>query len=440
MRRNRLVVLAVLVVVVGGGWWSLARTNISLRESYEENLVAARDAASRGVTRDVVAGYEAALKLQPEWPLQRELLDYLAANESHDVYGAALERALRGFPDQAFPYEELLRIALEDGDHDTAYEILDRAGGASVSSDRLTAASVEIAYDYDLSGSGYVDAIPFVNGVAAVATSGGWRLIDSSVRSLGPSHAKIGPAGDDSVPVIDDEGVPYFVDLAGARSLAATRTSYTRLGPKVDGIFPAQRSDGRWVYLDESFMPVMADATFDEAGVFSDGLAPVRVGETWKVVGRDGTVVVDGLLEVALDAQGSLGSSGRFFGRTSDGFRMFDASGSTVSDLVLEAAHPFADGGAAVRSGGVWGFVDPQGAWLLQPTYEDARSFAVGLAPVQQGGVWGYVNGAGTLVIEPAFRAATAFTPSGASLVLVAGPSEGDAASWKILQLLRHKR
>lgn len=446
MRRNRLLVLALLVLVVGGGWFSLVRANVAIREDYESNLATARDAATRGITRDVVPAYEAALKLKPSWSLQRELLDYLAANESRELYESGLEVAIGGFPDQAWPYEELVRIALDDEDHKSAYAALDRAEKAGVASDGLERTRTEIAYDYTISGTGYVDALPYVDGIAAVVTSGQWRLVDGRGRSLGPVRDGVGPAGDDTVPVVDDEVGPYFVDREGDRSLAATRTDYVRFGPKIGGVFAAQRPDDRWVYLDESFLPIMGDAAFDEAGAFSGGIAPVRVGDVWKVVRRDGTVVVDGLAGVSLDARGSLGGQDRFFGRTADGVRMYASSGEPVGDLVLEDARPFGDSAAAARSGGRWGFVDADGVWRVQPTFDDARSFALGLAPVSVGGLWGYSNAAGTLVIEPAFADATAFTDSGAALVLVAPEKEPDAGavddakpSWMFLQLLRHK-
>lgn len=70
---------------------------------------------------------------------------------------------------------------------------------------------------------------------------------------------------------------------------------------------------------------------------------------------------------------------------------------------VYEDAKPFADGWAAVKKNGKWGFIDRSGEMKIQPMFEDALSFSGHLAAVKIDGLWGYVSLYGKVVIEPVF-------------------------------------
>lgn len=80
---------------------------------------------------------------------------------------------------------------------------------------------------------------------------------------------------------------------------------------------------------------------------------------------------------------------------------------------VWEQASRFSEGRAAVRSGGLWGFINPVGQWLVTPRYADASPFHDGLAAVAVGEApsrWGFVDGQGQFVIPPQFDYASRFS------------------------------
>ena len=81
----------------------------------------------------------------------------------------------------------------------------------------------------------------------------------------------------------------------------------------------------------------------------------------------------------------------------------------------------FHEGLAAVsKSGGQWGFIDKTGKTVIQPTFKDALDFSEGLAPVLSGDKWGYADKTGKVTITPTFDYAWPFS-EGMARVLVGG-------------------
>ena len=77
----------------------------------------------------------------------------------------------------------------------------------------------------------------------------------------------------------------------------------------------------------------------------------------------------------------------------------------------FEGAESFAEGLAAVRLGGKWGFVDKHGRMVIPPRFnpdqpEYRAGFSGGLAPVNftaggMGAKWGFIDATGAMAIEP---------------------------------------
>ena len=66
----------------------------------------------------------------------------------------------------------------------------------------------------------------------------------------------------------------------------------------------------------------------------------------------------------------------------------------------FEDALPFSEGYAAVRNGGVWGYINTDGEYAVQPQYEQATGFTGGYAAVYGGGMWQIINTSGEVMLE----------------------------------------
>jgi hypothetical protein len=144
---------------------------------------------------------------------------------------------------------------------------------------------------------------------------------------------------------------------------------------------------------------------FEDAGDFSEGLAPAREGGTWGFVDTSGNWKIRPAFESVGPFRNGLArvkKDGRF------GF--VDKRGAFAIPLGYSDARDFAEGLAAVQKGKTWGFVDAKGKEAIPTSLADVGNFADGLAPVKKGNAWGYIDKAGNEVIAPKYKRAADFS------------------------------
>lgn len=171
---------------------------------------------------------------------------------------------------------------------------------------------------------------------------------------------------------------------------------------------------------------------FSDARAFSEGKAAVQIGSNWGFIDRTGQTVVparyewvwpfsDGLalVRVKIQSQTLLGfvdASGReripprFTYATSfkedralvrspdDPLEIIDKTVNLIGIVDADTANEFSEGLAAVRIGGLWGFVDRSGVLKITPRFTRADNFWHGLARVAWPGGHGYIDKTGRTV------------------------------------------
>lgn len=157
---------------------------------------------------------------------------------------------------------------------------------------------------------------------------------------------------------------------------------YFKLDPCPDSRILGEAVEGKQVpmckftFIDKSGS-VISNERYDEAKDFSEGLAPVKVGEKWGFIDKKGQMVVE---------------------------------------PKFDEAEPFSDGLAKVKQGELFGYIDRTGASVIPPQFEYADDFAEGLAAV---GIWNdkdaefdefyYINKHGKQAIAERFALASNF-------------------------------
>jgi hypothetical protein len=124
-------------------------------------------------------------------------------------------------------------------------------------------------------------------------------------------------------------------------------------------------------------------------GKFSCGLAPAQTKappwgdnlmfyiqhQAWKYINREGKAVFGDWYNRPPDYREGVSIMG--------GRGFMDTKGKSIPcDLKPEAVGPFSEGMAAVKRGGVWGYVDHSMKAVIEPRFADAGMFGDGLAPV----------------------------------------------------------
>lgn len=185
-----------------------------------------------------------------------------------------------------------------------------------------------------------------------------------------------------------------------------------------------------WRLVDANFNK--SETVLQEIGLYNDGYAPAKLNGKWGLIDRNGEswLIAPEYDDVARDELGKGFDMGAAFLKQNGKYSLCNCNGNepVILDGKYDDARPFTDGYAAVKQGGLWGFVDVDGTMVLPCKYADARSFSFGLAAVKVGDKWGYIDPEGKLVIEAVFEEARDFCKGGAPVRTEAG--------WRFITLI----
>jgi hypothetical protein len=211
-------------------------------------------------------------------------------------------------------------------------------------------------------------------------------------------------------------------------------------------LFPVVK-DGKWGYIDRTGR-VVVSPRFDEAGRFSEGLAPVRRGKQLGWADETGKIVLSPEYGAAGGTLHRRFSGGRAAVRSGARVGFVDRTGRLAVAARWLTAEDFSEGRALVCDEQGCGFVDPEGHYALVPDamggtsfrngiasivlamgmshrrtafidvagnripgeYQGNGSFSDGFAPVRYRFSWGYVDPAGKPVIQNAYEEASEFS------------------------------
>ncbi len=287
--------------------------------------------------------------------------------------------------------------------------------------DRQGRVVISPRYDY---------ATPFAEGRAAVRAGAEWGYIaPGGTWVIEPTYSAAAAFSDGRALVSRGIGKSEkfgFIDASGAEvvaiqlpyalsyseGLALVRLTEVEPTP-VEALMASFRGDlSAYGY---AFLDRDGRVAFDVPGIaaasFAGGLAPfeesrglVRSTE-WGYLDRQGNIAVPATLDGPAfrhtEDLARVGESGEI------GF--VDREGAFVIEPVYDLAFAFSEGLAPVKFKGKWGFVSASGEPAISAVFLAALPFSEGLAAVQSANGWGYVDASGKTVIAPQFSRADPF-------------------------------
>ena len=314
---------------------------------------------------------------------------------------------------------EVFREAAEyyfgTGDYEEALAVL-RSGIQRTGDQELNRLYEDRRYEYTFGRAAYENVTAICNGGIQVEENGKWGLAKGDGTLVIPcEYDWISTYSQGRVVVIRD-GVISAIDTAGNRVAllheeadACTNLADDRL---------AVRTDQGWKRANSSLKT--AAPLFEEIGMYQDGHAAARQDGKWGVIDESGAWVIQPQYDDVLrDELGRCWSQGAVFVRQGQEVLLLVDGEETAGGF--EDARPFADGYAAVKRDGLWGFLDRTGQVVLDFQYEDALSFGQHLAAVRTGSFWGYISRTGELVIPAQFLAARSFSGGSAPVQTAEG-------------------
>ncbi|RYZ21545.1 MAG: WG repeat-containing protein [Chitinophagaceae bacterium] len=292
----------------------------------------------------------------------------------------------------------------------------------------------------------YREADSFDHGIASVQTETGAGVIDEAGRELVPpryQHAFTERGWthafekEGSAQALFDRNGRCRLRLEGIQHLYPPEEGYVRvkrnnrwgvlqldgteaipfvhrsLGPFWQGRVP-YFVEGGWGWLDANGR-VLVPGQFAAVGPWDETLWwGHRAGRKFEVFNlRDERVSPFELHQL----DNRIGPAGA--GRSDQGLHFFGPGFTRLFDLPqVERVWPFREGRALVLRADAFGFIDEQGAEVIEARYAVGGSFSEGLAHMKWNGGWGYINPDGSEVIAPRYRSAGAFSSGLAPVAL----------------------
>ena len=241
------------------------------------------------------------------------------------------------------------------------------------------------------------------------------------------------------LPAPGPDGTYGFIDLHGEWVL---KPAYHLVGFFSEGLAGVrQEKDGKAGYIDSLGSMVIAPK-FDSLDFFQGGFAAVKLGNLWGYIDKNGHWLCqpqfrtaypfyNGCAQVVTDAGkgGFVNGQGKFIeiavgafsnglapapklqaGKSNPLWGFVNDQGGWVVDPQFPRLNPLHEGLALASDlRGLVGYVDPLGNWAIAPQFQNGLDFFEDLAPVKLDGKWGYLDPSGKMAIPPQFMAAYPF-------------------------------
>ncbi|HEY6388314.1 MAG TPA: WG repeat-containing protein [Candidatus Acidoferrum sp.] len=262
----------------------------------------------------------------------------------------------------------------------------------------------------------------FDSGVASVSIGGGYDygVVDVSGRFVvPPKRQEIGRFSEGMAwfsPGVPEKHQNYgFLNQKGEVTVAPT---FSRAASFSEGL-AAVELNRKWGFIEESgafcleptYLGVYNDRGNEVvagASSFRQGLARVHVGNQYAYIDKKGKVQFQVEADLVLPFAGD-----RALIRSHGNFGFIDNMGNVKIDIQFSMAYDFSDAMSAVEvakgSKKLWGIIDRNGKWLVEPRFLYALPPRSGLCFVETEETIGYVNATGEFVWEAPFVEYRAF-------------------------------
>ena len=350
------------------------------------------------------AGYDDKHTLEAETVLKDAYLHMMGQSDYARRYTKLLDRQMARKKADPAVFVEAANYYLDTSDYSDAFHVL-KAGIEKTGSEELKELYEANRYRYDVGRSTYQDVTAISNGAIQVKQDGRWGLANAEGNLVIPCEYKKISTFSNGQAIAQKGDVLIGVDENNNRVALCHEEAadFTNFGDNRMGLL----IDGDWVLASGNFNT--GGIPLQYVGMYANGGAAAKVDNKWGVLGTDGKSWIipaeyDGVIQ---DTLGRCYAQNAVFVKKDEQVLLL-VDGEQTGEA-YEDARPFADGWAAVKKDGKWGFIAADGTVKIDFKFEDALSFGQHLAAVKEGDNWGFISLRGEMVIEPIFLEARSF-------------------------------
>lgn len=405
------------------------------RIKYNNLVEQAREYREEKIYVDAITAYEEALGIEDSIELNLEIGQmYYDMDDAGRILNWG-ETMISKFPTNIEPYEYVIDYHLKNNEYDDCFEYYEIVKKRNLYSENLAAKIDKIMYEYEIKSGGFEEVSDYSEDCATIKKDEIYRYVNSYGSSyIDGEYLYAGAYSDGLAPVCDINKEFYFIDTEGNRKLNYSKNievPVTKLGYIDSDLYPVGNNEK--VYYANTSGDIVY-GPYQDASVFNYEVAAVKENNKWHLIDIQGNKISDDYEYIVQDFKNASFRNGVAFAKTENGYYMISSDGKKINKKPYEDVKLFLDFTyAAVKQNGLWGFVDNEGEFFIEPAYEDANSYRNGFAAVKKDGLWGYINEEGKLVIKPNFTEAGSMTSEGTAFV-----KEQESEKWSVMSLIRY--
>ncbi|MDE6950944.1 MAG: WG repeat-containing protein [Lachnospiraceae bacterium] len=185
--------------------------------------------------------------------------------------------------------------------------------------------------------------------------------------------------------------------------------------------FAVKGGDGKYSVVDEQNREVFP-GKYDNIAFFREDLSVVCEENTDYFINKNGEKISGGFQEARsfCETYAAVKNGGLW------GYINHD--GVIIIDCQYMEADNFSEGFAAVKKNGKWGFIDQGGVYFTEYEYDEVKSFQEGLAAVMLNDKWGFLDSSGRTKIDLLYDGAESFSEGKAAVKI--GSDQDYADLW----------
>lgn len=260
------------------------------------------------------------------------------------------------------------------------------------------------------------DVPEFHGGLAAVKINGKYGFMGKDGKVVITPQYDYASSFSDGLAEVTLKGKRGFIDKDGK---VIIDFKYHYIESFSEGVAPV-KLDEKWGYIDKAGNEIVTPH-YDSVSSFSDGLARVGFNNKYGYIDKEGKVIIDLIYEDAGSfsamsrfvlgentkkwgfVYGGLFSEGLARVRLNEKWGFVDKNGNVVIIPQYDYAQSFSDGLALVQLNDKWSYIDKFGKEIIPLKYDKAWSFRDGRALVELDGKYGFIDKIGKEVIAPKY-------------------------------------
>lgn len=426
MKLVKIIISMALLLLLGYGWLTTGVTALQFGSVYSEHVKKGDQSFEKKLYEDAYENYTNALGYKKSKELvDKQILAYTnyyveEANGNYSERAKLIEilnDATKLYPDVVEYAIQKIGLELESGDYQAAKKTSDKYIEKNQDNEELLAYRKQIISTVTKNYDHYIDFKFSNSGLISVDKGQDWRIIDKENRDSSKGfYEMMGPIGENDLFVAKEAG--FDVRIYDLKEIARglTKLSCTEAGMYHDGLCPVKSGED-WYYIDTNGDTVLGP--FRYAGTFQDGKAAVQdQNQSWYIIDIDGNAVSETFADIRLNCYGYYLNNDIVVAAEKEGkYQIYDKDMNLVSNTEFENADAAVDGLIAVETGNLWGFADAEGNIVIPAEYENAKSFSNGLAAVCINQRWGYIKTDKTIALANEYLDASYVNNEGCTMV-----------------------